>query len=156
MQVREYMYQLEDHLAEAHRQAQRLIKQQCSLGGSLAEFGVSMVSLGKFEQGHLADGFINLGEKAETLARTSQVGHATPSFQQHIPFHHAASMPGVRAISAHVYTSNEAPSLGGSGMLALAKAFLKCYCSVRQGISVTYLHRVLDAFACRSKQRPWA
>jgi hypothetical protein len=67
------MFQLEGHLAEAHRQVQCLIKQQCSLGSSLAEFGNSMVSLGKFEQGHLADGFINLGEKAETLARTSQV-----------------------------------------------------------------------------------
>ena len=67
------MHQLEIHLSEAHRQAQRLIRQQGSLGGSLAEFGTSMVSLGKFEQGHLADGFINLGEKAESLARSSQV-----------------------------------------------------------------------------------
>lgn len=66
------MHQLETHLSEAHRQAQRLIRQQGSLGSSLAEFGSSMVSLGKFEQGHLADGFINLGEKAETLARSSQ------------------------------------------------------------------------------------
>ena len=73
MQVREYMHQLETHLSEAHRQAQRLIRQQGSLGSSLAEFGTSMVSLGKFEQGHLADGFINLGEKAESLARSSQV-----------------------------------------------------------------------------------
>ena len=41
--------------------------------GGLAEFGTAMVSLGKFEQGHLADGFINLGEKASSLARSSQV-----------------------------------------------------------------------------------
>lgn len=67
------MHQLETHLSEAHRQAQRLIRQQGSLGGSLAEFGTSMVSLGKFEQGHLADGFINLGQQAESLARSSQV-----------------------------------------------------------------------------------
>ena len=73
MQVREYMYQLEVHLSEAHRQAQRLIRQQGSLGSSLAEFGTAMVSLGKFEQGHLADGFINLGEKASSLAHSSQV-----------------------------------------------------------------------------------
>ena len=72
-QVREYMFQLEAHLAEAHRQAQRLIKQQGLLGASLSEFGTSMISLGKFEQGRLADNFINLGEKAESLARTSQV-----------------------------------------------------------------------------------
>ena len=67
------MYQLEGHLAEAHRQAQRLIRQQGSLGTSLAEFGSSMVSLGRFEQGSVADGFIGLGEKAETLARSSRV-----------------------------------------------------------------------------------
>lgn len=77
LQVREYMFQLEAHLAEAHRQAQRLIKQQGSLSSSLAEFGTSMVSLGKFEHGRLADNFINLGEKAESLARSSQV-HLNP------------------------------------------------------------------------------
>ena len=79
MQVREYMYQLEVHLSEAHRQAQRLIRQQGSLGTSLAEFGTAMVSLGKFEQGHLADGFINLGEKASSLAHSSQVQRAVSS-----------------------------------------------------------------------------
>ncbi|KAK9907498.1 hypothetical protein WJX75_004827 [Coccomyxa subellipsoidea] len=72
LKVREYMFQLEAHLAEAHRQAQRLIKQQGLLGHSLAEFGTSIISLGKFEQGRLADDFINLGEKAESLARSSQ------------------------------------------------------------------------------------
>ena len=73
MQVREYTYQLEVHLSEAHRQAQRLIRQQGSLGSSLAEFGSAMVSMGKFEKVHLADGFINLGENASSLARSSQV-----------------------------------------------------------------------------------
>ncbi len=67
------MFQLEGHLAEAHRQAQRLIRQQGSLGASLAEFGGSMLSLGKFEQGSVADGFISLGEKAEALASSSRV-----------------------------------------------------------------------------------
>jgi len=72
-QVRDYMFQLEAHLSEAHRQAQRLIRQQANLGGALAEFGESMLGLGKFESGPLADGFSNLGEKADTLARASQV-----------------------------------------------------------------------------------
>ena len=72
VQVRDYMYQLEAHLAEVHRQAQRLIRQQASLGGALAEFGESMLGLGKFESGPLADGFSNLGAKADTLARASQ------------------------------------------------------------------------------------
>ena len=82
-QVREYMFQLEGHLAEAHRQAQRLIRQQGSLGASLAEFGASMVGLGKFEQGAVADGFLNLGEKAESLARSSQVGGGTTPRMSH-------------------------------------------------------------------------
>lgn len=69
------MFQLEAHLSEAHRQAQRLIRQQASLGGALAEFGESMLGLGKFESGPLADGFSNLGEKADSLARASQVCH---------------------------------------------------------------------------------
>ncbi|KAK9843542.1 hypothetical protein WJX81_008116 [Elliptochloris bilobata] len=73
LKVRDYMYQLEAHLAEVHRQAQRLIRQQAGLGGALAEFGESMLGLGKFERGPLADGFSNLGAKADSLARASQV-----------------------------------------------------------------------------------
>lgn len=82
-QVRDYMYQLEAHLAEVHRQAQRLIRQQASLGGALAEFGESMLGLGKFESGPLADGFSNLGAKADTLARASQA-RRDPALLRHM------------------------------------------------------------------------
>lgn len=100
------MYQLEVHLSEAHRQAQRLIRQQGSLGSSLAEFGTAMVSLGKFEQGHLADGFINLGEKASSLAHSSQVQHAASSLVDPClptPMHSRSGMadnapPGLRSL----------------------------------------------------------
>ena len=85
------MYQLEVHLSEAHRQAQRLIRQQGSLGSSLAEFGTAMVSLGKFEQGHLADGFINLGEKASSLAHSSQVLALSPPLLIHAFLHPRAA-----------------------------------------------------------------
>ena len=54
MQVREYVVQLENHLAEVHRQSQRLIERQSKLGSSMSEFGASMVALGKFESGSLA------------------------------------------------------------------------------------------------------
>lgn len=42
-QVREYVGQLEVHLAEAHKQAARLIRRQDALSGALADFGTSMV-----------------------------------------------------------------------------------------------------------------
>lgn len=42
-QVREYIGQLETHLAEAHKQAARLVKRQDSLSSALANFGNSMV-----------------------------------------------------------------------------------------------------------------
>ena len=72
MQVKEYILQLEAHLGETHRQAQRLIKKQSELGSSLGEFGSSLLGLGKFEQPPLADQFLNMGEKSATLARNSQ------------------------------------------------------------------------------------
>ena len=47
VQMREYIAALETHLAEAHRQAVRLVKRQATLGSSLAEFGTAMIALGK-------------------------------------------------------------------------------------------------------------
>ena len=38
MQVRDYVTQLEDHLAEVHRQSQRLIERQSKMGSSLSDF----------------------------------------------------------------------------------------------------------------------
>jgi len=73
MQVKEYILQLEAHLAETHRQAQRLIRKQTELGASLGDFGSSLLGLGKFEQPPLADQFLSMGEKSAVLARNSQV-----------------------------------------------------------------------------------
>ena len=72
-QVKEYILQLEAHLAETHRQATRLIKRQSELGASLGEFGSSLMGLGKFEHPPLADQFISMGEKSASLSRNSQV-----------------------------------------------------------------------------------
>ncbi|KAK9806881.1 hypothetical protein WJX72_006093 [[Myrmecia] bisecta] len=83
LQVREYVFQLETQLAEAQRQAARLIKRQAELGLAMAEFGTSMVSLGKFEKGPLADSFMRLGEKAEALSHAGQeqANQLTTSFE---------------------------------------------------------------------------
>ena len=73
LQVREYMTALEAHLAEAHRQAQRLLKRQADLGTAMAEFGAAMASLGTLEEGRLATAFTGLGDKAAAVASTGQV-----------------------------------------------------------------------------------
>lgn len=73
IQVREYVIQLEVKLAEVHRQSQRLIERQSKLGASMSDFGASMVELGKFESGPLAQKFQQLGARADTLAAASQV-----------------------------------------------------------------------------------
>ena len=65
--------QLEAHLAEVHRQSQRMIERQSKLGLSMSEFGASMVTLGKFESGTLAQKFTKLGERADSLSGASQV-----------------------------------------------------------------------------------
>lgn len=72
IKVREYVTQLETHLAEVHRQSQRLIERQSKLGGSMSDFGASMVALGKFESGTLAQKFTKLGERADTLSGACQ------------------------------------------------------------------------------------
>lgn len=78
VQVKEYILQLEAHLAETHRQAQRLIRKQTELGASLGDFGSSLLGLGKFEQPPLADQFLSMGEKSAVLARHSQVRLSYP------------------------------------------------------------------------------
>lgn len=71
--MKDYILELESHMAETHRQASKLIKRQGELGLSLGEFGSSLMVLGKFEQSALADHFVNIGEKSQKLAKQSQV-----------------------------------------------------------------------------------
>ena len=73
LQVRDYVVQLEAHLAEVHRQAQRLIERQSKMGSSMSDFGASMVALGKFESGTLAQKFTKLGERSDSLSGACQV-----------------------------------------------------------------------------------
>lgn len=75
LQVRDYIVQLEAHLAEVHRQSQRLIERQSKMGSSMSDFGASMVALGRFESGTLAQKFTKLGERADTLSGACQVSH---------------------------------------------------------------------------------
>lgn len=49
-QVRAYIFELEKHLGEAHRQASRLVRHQAELGAATQEFGTAMITLGRFEE----------------------------------------------------------------------------------------------------------
>ncbi|KAL3151971.1 hypothetical protein ABBQ32_001094 [Trebouxia sp. C0010 RCD-2024] len=72
IKVRDYVVQLEAHLAEVHRQSQRLIERQSKMASSMSDFGASMVALGRFESGTLAQKFTKLGERADTLSGACQ------------------------------------------------------------------------------------
>lgn len=50
VQVRSYIFELEKHLGEAHRQAGRLVRHQAELGSAVQEFGTAMTTLGRFEE----------------------------------------------------------------------------------------------------------
>lgn len=83
VQVRDYVVQLEAHLAEVHRQSQRLIERQSKMASSMSDFGASMVALGRFESGTLAQKFTKLGERADTLSGACQVSHTLLSPYPH-------------------------------------------------------------------------
>ena len=97
-QVRDYVVQLEAHLAEVHRQSQRLIERQSKLGSSMSDFGASMVALGRFESGTLAQKFTKLGERADTLSGACQVSHT--------PLPHQVLSPRVVLTPACILTSH--------------------------------------------------
>ena len=44
--MREYIYQLEAHLADVQKQAARLIRKQDALATTVNDFGASMIALG--------------------------------------------------------------------------------------------------------------
>ena len=130
LQVKDYILELESHMAETHRQASKLIKRQGELGLSLGEFGSSLMVLGKFEQSALADHFVNIGEKSQKLAKQSQVSskafqydsaardsgrnshlldcsrnassHSSPSTSRHTPFLQARRVESIHAMTCRI------------------------------------------------------
>ena len=50
LKIRAYFWELESHLAEAHKQAEKLIRQQTALSNSLADFGNSLSVLARLQQ----------------------------------------------------------------------------------------------------------
>ncbi|XP_068307997.1 sorting nexin 1-like isoform X2 [Pyrus communis] len=66
--LKHYIFELENHLAEAQKHAYRLVKRHRELGQSLADFGKSAKLLGVCEGNALGKAFTELGAKSETLS----------------------------------------------------------------------------------------
>ncbi|KAL8215282.1 hypothetical protein R6Q57_004731 [Mikania cordata] len=65
---KKYIFELEDHLAEAQKHAYRLVKRHRELGQSLADFGKAIKLLGACEGDALGTAFSELGAKSEILS----------------------------------------------------------------------------------------
>lgn len=72
LKVKEYINHLEGHLAEAHRQAGRLLRKENELGVALAQFGTAAEQLGKYEEGELQKALGLLCSRANAIAQASK------------------------------------------------------------------------------------
>ncbi|KAL0410141.1 UNVERIFIED_CONTAM: Sorting nexin 1 [Sesamum latifolium] len=70
--LKNYIFQLEDHLAEAQKHAHRLVKRHRELGQSLSDFGKAVKLLGNCEESPLGNAFSELGTKSEILSTKLQ------------------------------------------------------------------------------------
>ncbi|XP_022899232.1 sorting nexin 1-like isoform X2 [Olea europaea var. sylvestris] len=79
-----YIFQLEDHLAEAQKHAYRLVKRHRELGQSLSDFGKAVKLLGTCEGNSLGKAFSELGAKSEMLSIKLQreAHHLLMSFEE--------------------------------------------------------------------------
>ncbi|CAL5368482.1 unnamed protein product [Camellia sinensis] len=66
--LKHYIFELEDHLAEAQKHAYRLVKRHRELGQSLSDFGKAVKLLGTCEGDALGKVFSKLGAKSEILS----------------------------------------------------------------------------------------
>ncbi|KAI3419543.1 PX domain-containing protein [Psidium guajava] len=66
--MKHYIFELENHLAEAQKQAYRLVKRHRELGNSLSDFGKAVKLLGACEENALGKAFSELGAKSELVA----------------------------------------------------------------------------------------
>ncbi|XWS56022.1 hypothetical protein CRYUN_Cryun09bG0050700 [Craigia yunnanensis] len=66
--LKHYVFELENHLAEAQKHAYRLVKRHRELGQSLSDFGKAAKLLGACEGQAIGKAFSELGAKSETLS----------------------------------------------------------------------------------------
>ncbi|KAA3455216.1 sorting nexin 1 [Gossypium australe] len=70
--LKHYVFELENHLAEAQKHAYRLVKRHRELGQSLSDFGKAAKLLGACEGQVLGKAFSDLGAKSEVLSAKLQ------------------------------------------------------------------------------------
>ncbi|TKY53115.1 Sorting nexin 1 [Spatholobus suberectus] len=70
--MKHYVFELENHLAEAQKHAYRLVKRHRELGQSLSDFGKAVKLLGVSEGNALGKAFSELGMKSEILSAKLQ------------------------------------------------------------------------------------
>ncbi|XP_011625948.1 sorting nexin 1 isoform X2 [Amborella trichopoda] len=66
--MKRYVFELEDHLAEAQKQAFRLVKRHRELGQALSDFGKAVKLLGDSEGNQLGKAFSDFGSQSEMLS----------------------------------------------------------------------------------------
>jgi len=70
--LKNYIGELEDHLAEAQRHAMRLVKRQRESGKVLADFGKAVKLLSECESGALKKALADVGDRADELSAKQQ------------------------------------------------------------------------------------
>lgn len=74
--LKHYIFELEDHLAEAQKQSFRLVKRHRELGQALSDFGKAIKALGSCEGANLGRAFAELGSQSELLSyKLQKQGH---------------------------------------------------------------------------------
>jgi sorting nexin-1/2 len=72
LKQRDYINQLEGHLAEAQRHASRLVRKEQELGAAVFEFGQALDRLGRLEDGSVQEAFIGLSQKTAALSAAAR------------------------------------------------------------------------------------
>ncbi|CAN4121320.1 unnamed protein product [Withania somnifera] len=82
--MKSYIFELEEHLAEAQKHAYRFVKRHRELGDSLSEFGKAVKLLGTCEDDALGKAFSELGAKCEIISIKLQkeAHHLLMSFEE--------------------------------------------------------------------------
>ena len=129
--MRAYIFELEKHLGEAHRQASRLVRHQEELAVAIQEFGTAMVTLGRFEEAvsEWRPGLVGLGRPLLLPLRCGRHavigkrggGHAMLAWLQRQRLVCALAALSSRAGSAGRRGRHVQPA-GGEGGLHLARA----------------------------------
>ncbi|CAO2824030.1 unnamed protein product [Amaranthus hypochondriacus] len=82
--MKHYIFELEEHLAEAQKHAFCLVKRHKELGQSLSDFGKAVKLLGECEGDSLGKAFSELGTKSEALSikLQAEAHHLLMSFEE--------------------------------------------------------------------------